>query len=159
MTPKTCTACGLITEWPRDYHGLEWVEAGAPTPAEGGIIPGFIIARPKEVIMTIKFYTELGCKVADMTQAERKKPDDLDLRLDWYQKAGGLFFGPDLKPMKVHANSIEETLSDDPRRKWFSDWPNRAKADLIKQAPHEHLLLRLQLIDLAFRCPPCGYAT
>lgn len=109
--------------------------------------------------MTVKFYTELGCQVADMPAPERSKPDRLDLRLDWYLKAGGLFFGADLKPIYVHADSIEDTMSDDPRRKWFSEWPNRAKAGLIRQAPHEHLFKRLQLIDLALRTPPCGYAS
>lgn len=159
VTPKTCTACGQVLSWPYDYHGPSWIKAGAPTPAEDGMIPAFIIARPREVIMTIAFYTELGCRVAEINQPERKKPDHLDLRLDWYLKAEGLFFGPDLKPLALHANSIEEMLSDDPRRKWWSDWPNRAKAGLVKQAPHDQLFERLQAIDVALRCPPCGYAS
>ncbi|MEM6914751.1 MAG: hypothetical protein AAF511_12320 [Pseudomonadota bacterium] len=157
-TPKTCTACGQILSSPLNYNGPSWVKAGAPTPVEDGVIPAFIIARPRELIMTIQFYTELGCRVADISQPERKKPDHLDLRLDWFSKAGGLFFGSDLKPLNLHANSIEETLGDDPRRKWFSDWPNRAKARLIKQAPHDRLFKRLQAIDVALRCPPCWYA-
>ncbi len=66
----------------------------------------------------------------------------------------GLVLWPDGKPFEVDDEDIDAAFNDDGSFRWLSDFLAFAEREPA-QAPQSRILLRLRLIDLAFRiCDP-----
>lgn len=155
---ETCKSCGSVLSYPYDPRAMEWIEAKVPTSLEGGSIPGFIIALPDERLLTQAFYAATGRALAAWGLPQRSYMVELALRIEWYRKAGGLYFDADLSPLDIDSDCFEQFMDRDPSCKVFCDWPRRAMRGEIKQAPKGHMLDLLRLVNLGLRTPPCGFA-
>ena len=100
----------------------------------------------------------VGIQLHDLGWPRRKIVDRLQLRLDYFLDAGGIYkdWNGDIFP--IHEDSIERTFRNDPGYKWLSDFPKKCQLYGLKQSPSALVQKRLQIIDLALKTPAFGLA-
>lgn len=100
----------------------------------------------------------VGIQLYELGWPRRKITNRLQLRLDCFLDAGGVYkdWNGDLFP--IHEDSLEQTFKNDPGYKWLSDFPKRCKLHGLKQSPSELVQKRLQIIDAALQTPALGLA-
>ena len=101
---------------------------------------------------------QVGKAIYDLGWPRRKIVDRFQLRLEYYLDAGGVYRDHDGEIFSINKDSIEKTFGDDPGYKWLSEYPKRCEKKDLKQAPSGLIQLRLQILDLALRTPPLGFA-
>jgi hypothetical protein len=118
-----------------------------------------IIEVKKTTIYEIPQNAEkVGIQLFELGWPRRKVINRLQLRLDFFLDAGGVYkdWTGDIFP--IHEDILEQTFKNDPGYKWLSDFPKKCKLYGLKQSPSELVQKRLQIIDVALKTPAIGLA-
>lgn len=118
-----------------------------------------VIKVPKEGVFDIPQIAEaVGIALYELGWPRRKVLNRLQLRLEYYLDAGGVYLDENGEPIAVDENTIEERFGNDPGFKWLSEFPKQCKETGLTNSPSVKVQRRLQILDLALRTPPLGLA-
>ena len=122
-------------------------------------IPKFIEVYKPEIFGISKHAVSVGLRIYDLGWSRRSIPNWLQLRLEYYLEAGGVYRDHEGNIFPIHEDSVEKTFSDDPGYKWLSDFPKQCAGNPNwDYKAKTHLLERFRILDAALRTPPLGMA-
>jgi len=107
----------------------------------------YVLAH-EDVVLTREFVHQLAKKMKGLNLSRQKSANWLDQRL--FHDLDAPVHLPGGEPRVIHLNIIEEAFGGTDEYRWLTD-VKRFASDYPERAPNKRNLLRLQLLDLAFK--------
>ena len=119
--------------------------------------PKILTALPLPVLAIRENARAVGVALAGLEIPRRQIPHLFQLRFDYWLDAGGEFRTYQGDIFAIHDDTMDRMFPD-PSCKWLSEFPRRCTAGPLLQTPNTEIRKRLQLLELAMRTPPLGFA-
>ena len=151
----TCESCGSVLAYGPTCPEVTYLTLEGEDAPE---VPAFLLTTPPAALLTVQRLVQIGLGLQMLGVGRRSVVHALQLRLEYYLDAGGLYRTHDFESFPIDESSVERTFPANPEFAWISSTIKRARQGTVREAPGERLLDRLTILDLALRTPPLGEA-